>query len=217
MAVARETEVEGQHREIVGVPEVYQRSGQSKLSEVGVQGNALNAPERIGEIGGRCTNRARHISESQTTAQVRFQELFGSPDQAAGHAAGLAGSRFGGQRGPKQGHCRLFKSKSISGSQRGALQEASPHSLQLEARPLAPVAEQGMNGHRADRTSGNLLEELRIGRDYQLGVIARSRLAQVVALTPGNKQHLIGIADDLVAPNVPDEQTPIRQTDLKGR
>ncbi|HEY6360854.1 MAG TPA: hypothetical protein VIX63_07095 [Vicinamibacterales bacterium] len=43
--MAREPELQGQHREIVGLPKLHERRGETTLRQVSVQGDAFDAPE----------------------------------------------------------------------------------------------------------------------------------------------------------------------------
>ncbi len=57
-------------------------------------------------------------------------------------------------------------------------------------------------------------EDLRVRSDDQLAVFARDRLAQMVALTARNEEHLVGVADDFIA-HVPYEEPAIREARLE--
>jgi hypothetical protein len=48
--MARESQVQRERRQVVGVAKFDERSREAKLREVSVKGDAFDAPERIGEI-----------------------------------------------------------------------------------------------------------------------------------------------------------------------
>jgi hypothetical protein len=126
-------------------------------------------------------------------------------------------SRIGAERRAKERHHPLFQTGSVLVRRRRTVQEARTQLLQLKVRALAPALEQRMKGQRRSGGADDFLEQFQIWRDDELGVVARPRLAQMVALAPGDKQHLIRVADHVVTADVPDEQAAIRETDLKVR
>ena len=180
-----------------------------------MQGNAFDAPERVGEVRRRRTNRSRDVDESNRAGQVRFEELLRAADQSTRRPARLAGSTVSVERGTKERDHPLLEIGFVPIRRRGTLQKTTTQLLQLEAGSPAAALKQGMKRQGRTRALGDFIEQFRIWRDDQLGVVGRAWLAQMVAFAPRDEQHLIGIADDIVAADVPDEQAAIRQTHLK--
>lgn len=127
MTVAREPEVEREPRQVVGLPKLHERSSQSKLRQVSVQGNAFNAPERVGEVRRRRTNRSRDVDESNRAGQVRFEELLRAADQSTRRPARLAGSTVSVERGTKERDHPLLEIGFVPIRRRGTLQKTSTH------------------------------------------------------------------------------------------
>ena len=63
MTVARKSEIERQHREIVRMLELDERSGQTKLRQIPMQRDSFRAPEDIRQIRGRGADGSRDIHE----------------------------------------------------------------------------------------------------------------------------------------------------------
>ena len=63
--------------------------------------------------------------------------------------------------------------------------------------------------------TGYLGEHSRMWRDNQLSVRTREGLAETVRLAGRYEEHLIGVPHDFITPDVPDEQSLVRNTDLE--
>jgi len=81
VAVAGEAEVEGERGEVVSVRQLDQRSREAQLRQVLMQRRSLGTREEIGEIRGRCADRARDVGEQDAFRQLRLEHFLRPSDQ----------------------------------------------------------------------------------------------------------------------------------------
>ena len=78
MTVARETKIESEGRQILGVRQLCQRTREAKLRDVPLQRHAREAPENVGEIRGGRPNRVRNLRQPNRCRELRLEILLGS-------------------------------------------------------------------------------------------------------------------------------------------
>ena len=80
MTVTGKPQGERERREIGGVRELDESSGQPQLRQIAMQGDPFNPAKDVREIGWRRAHAPRHIDEPYRIGQVCFQEFLGSTD-----------------------------------------------------------------------------------------------------------------------------------------
>src|SRR5947207_2173991 len=73
MTVARETKIESEGRQILGVRQLCQRTREAKLRDVPLQRHAREAPENVGEIRGGRPNRVRNLRQPNRCRELRLE------------------------------------------------------------------------------------------------------------------------------------------------
>jgi hypothetical protein len=109
---------------------------------------------------------------------------------------------------------RLFPVQRIRHSALEAAEESCAEALERRLGPMTAAAEQRMRREMRRRSPGHVRERLVARRDDQLRITARHGLRQPERLPARHEQHLVGIADDVVAADVPDEKPAVGEADL---
>lgn len=81
--MAREPEIDGQHRQIVGVRQLDERPRETKLHDIAVQRNALDPAEQVGQVRRGRADGCRDLAQPQRRGNVFLHEFLGAPNQSA--------------------------------------------------------------------------------------------------------------------------------------
>ena len=208
MTVAREPEVERERGQITGVRELDEGSRQTKLHQVLVQRHAFDAAEQVREVRRGGVYRARDVDEQQAARQVCFEILLRPEDEprrrSAIHALALPIQlKARSQQGQHQLVC--FEVLAV-GPPVCPVLEPCAKALQMWLGATRPLAEERVLDQRLARAVRNLGENLAIGGDDQLGITVTNP-AHAKRFSAPDEHDLVGIANDVVVADVPDEET----------
>jgi hypothetical protein len=84
VAVARESRLERQRREVVRRGQTIERVLQAETDDVPVQRDAFDAAKEIGEVNGRCADRFADVGEADRFREVRGKIFFRANEQLPG-------------------------------------------------------------------------------------------------------------------------------------
>ena len=214
VAVTRESERQGQSRQVAAVRKVDKGSREPELGEVAVQRDALEATKQVRQVRRRDPRRLGDVVEPQGLDKMRVQEFLRPAKESARRDAGRCDRARGLEGVLEQVHHRLFKVEVVDEASHRLVAEAGKGELQPGVCSPAALSKQWMPRERL--MAGRLVPGT-AWRDDEFSVRMWVTLSDPKRLSPLHEEHLVGVAHHLVTCDVPDEYAVIGQADLERR